>query len=500
MSKLSRKDFDDYIGKDSFYSEQDKERFFKRLRQSERKKKNWFPQLMTAAIALLILFAGMQFIQNGLPFQSAGDKDYGAWKVADSKEEVTAYFKSRTPGLELAEEKGLVSEINKSIPLEGKSDLKIEKIWYNSEEIFVFYSIGIPNPEIMKNQETAPHITQFYVQSDENGQYPNQNLSVYAKQTGPQDGIIYNDRFYHRATMMPIRDQSHNVISQIDDIITAIITVNLFNESQDTQEVKLPINFDQSEETVASSSIDKTIHAGNASLTIDRIEMRVSQTVLYGSIDTPNGNALQRINGSVITKDAKGNEDPTSFSMPASSPTSFKLEFRPMNSMPENITVKIDSVVLSSDDSFNFSLDASDYNGDLSSSGSKNAHRQVGEIKNTKIYLEELVYNDRGLNVNILYEPEEPDQTIQLASAIPKQHGLNDDLPLLVSAVNEDGEVGELLQSGSGPGKLDEGYGFTLNKSFIQSSEQIDITIENLPYKILINDSIEAPISVEGGK
>lgn len=498
MSKLSKEDFDAFLGKESFYSEQDKDRFFNKLNTTPKRKRNWFPQLVSAIAIFGVFYAGFQVIQEGFPFTSSSDqiKETQEYKTVDSKEEVDTYYENMTPGLERAEELGLVTEVDKTDPITEKSSLHIEKIWYNSDEIFVFYSISLPNLDRISEEQAAPQITSFYLQPDNADRFPGQLLDLYTKNMGPREGIIYNNRFYHRATSIQIENKANEPLNQFDGLVTANITVNQFGEKVKVPDVEIPIHYNKKQEPTFSSSINQTIKSQNVTFTFDRIDIGVTKNYLYGKVDGPND--LHQIKGTITTQ--SGKSQTILGSNPSDDkPNSFVFRIPAFNSIPKKINIDIDSVSFVGDDSFEFSLDVSDYEEKLlisSNEYEENAHKKITEIKNTAIYLNKLFYDERGIDFSIMYEPENPNQAVQLMETIPStgEFQAKRDLPVLVSAENEKGKPAEFGERGSGPGQQ---FDLFLAKSFVESSEKVDITIENLLYNVKIEDSISFSISKE---
>lgn len=81
--------------------------------------------------------------------------------------------------------------------------------------------------------------------------------------------------------------------------------------------------------------------------------------------------------------------------------------------------------------------------------------------------------------------PEEPD-TAQKA----REHNI----PLLLIAKNENGDIAEYGQRGGGPG---ERFSMFLDKSFVQGSKRINVTVEHVPYEMVFEWQLHFPIYSE---
>ena len=79
---------------------------------------------------------------------------------AVSREEVNQFYYRAVPGLKLAEEDGLIRDVNKQLELPGQDGtLVIDRIWYNAKQVTIFYHVeGVP--EVYLGGE-------FYLPSDE---------------------------------------------------------------------------------------------------------------------------------------------------------------------------------------------------------------------------------------------------------------------------------------------------------------------------------------------
>ncbi|MFC4558403.1 hypothetical protein ACFO3D_09280 [Virgibacillus kekensis] len=491
MSKLSKEDFDDYLGKESFYSERDKERFLKKYKDPEKRRKNWFPQLASMVVILGGFFAGLQFIDMGPPSTSNmpdHQRTHEFGKKVDSMEDVEDFYNRITPGLEKAEDLGLVTDVDKTIKMENGSTLHIDRIWYNSDEILIFYSIGIAEYD----GRIPPRISGLVINDDKKGRFSGQSLSRGG--FGRYEGVIYNNRYYHQVAMHPIMGHSNKPLSEFDGVVSAFIGVEKQHNNTETVEVKLPLRYDKDKEPEVTLLVNKSIKNHDITVTLDHMNIKLTGTHVSGTVDIPSEDYINRIDGKLVATFKDGKELPITFSQPMRTENDFSIELRAFHAVPEKVTFTIYSLNFISDESVKFSMDVSDYEEKLSaSSGSytKPINKKVGESKNTEILLESKQYTNEGVRFNIVYKPEKPGQDVQLvADHLTIGDTTVANLPNVINATNEEGNPPSFNRSSI----QDMQFSLELKRDFIKTSEQIDITLENLLYRVKFNEPISMPI------
>ncbi|WP_407272987.1 DUF4179 domain-containing protein [Radiobacillus sp. PE A8.2] len=498
MSKLSKDDIDEFLGNDSFYSDQDKQRFFNKLHRQQRKK-SWMPKVATAVMACVILFVGFQFSKEYLGFYFGADQAEHKWETAELLNDVESYYIEKTPGLARAEELGLVMEVNFTSYLDNGVKLHIDKIWYNSKDVYLFYYISMDDLGVlMEGADRGPRITRMSVSQDDEGKYPYQNLPLYTMNMAMNDGIIYKDRFYHRISFSPIHGEDNEALTELNDILDVDITADLFGEEVTANQVAIPVEYDKNKEYVYTSPINQKVEKEGIELVFYTIDIGVTENQLFGRVIIANGDRLRSIDAT-ITTDRGESHRIRGYVTDWDQPEQFSFEIPPFNYEPENVTITVNSVEMISDESFDFSIDISDYEEKMkqfNNSYEVSPHEPIGEIMDTKIYLDRLLYDERGINFDILYEPEVPNQTKKLLEDTPAttEEPIIADQPLLMSAYNEQGKSASYGQRGSGPGHR---FGIFLEKEFVEISNSVDITINNLLYQVKMDASVTSSVSEE---
>jgi hypothetical protein len=115
----------------------------------------------------------------------------------------------------------------------------------------------------------------------------------------------------------------------------------------------------------------------------------------------------------------------------------------------------------------------------------------LATIRNSKVYLEKLIYDERGLAFQLKYEETKKDKPYErLVVHNPPSFrretlDSNDQLailPNLVEVRNEKGEEADYGQRGSGP---EERISLFLGKEFSERSETIMVNVNNLTYELV---------------
>jgi len=506
MSKLSKHDFDEYLGKDSFYSEKDKNRFYKQLRKRNGKK-NWFAPLATVMVAISMLFIGITSFKYDYSFFNfnAQQNIFGpslnnSIQEVQTKQAVDSYYYEKTPGLKRAEKLGLVTEVNKRVEITEDASIEIDKIWYNSDDIFIFYNTSLPKETKMTERYMPPRLANLRVKPEISEKFSSQYLTLYTKNIGSREGIVYNNRFYHRIVAEPIKTQNDEEIKQIDEKVSVDISMKINENRSTVSNVEIPLQYNKESQSVYTTSINQTIENPLVDIQFNRIEIGINKNYLYGEIDSVNNHKIHEIKGKVTTDTG---EDFRIFGSNRNDnkPNSFIFETQAFNSEPEEIDIEIQQVSLVGEKSFEFSLDVSDYEQKISNGSGKyekQLHKKIDEIKQTNIFLERLYYDDRGISFGILYEPIDTNQKVHLLESTPRtpregSRGSKLELPTEVSAVNSEGIKGEYGQRGVGGSH----FSVFLTNDFVKSSQEVNVTVKNLLYKVAVNDSISFPVSFE---
>lgn len=500
-NKISKRDFDAYLGKDSYFKVEDKERFYKNIDRKQKYKRKWFPQVLSAAFVLGLFFLGYQVWIGNLPLLGDNlqadpiqqDIDYrntSGIVYADSIEEVWQYFYDKAPGLERAIRDDLVTELNDSFKLGEKGEtLHLDRIWYTGGIGYLFYSFEMPNLQYDTPPADIPYILSMETSVVDGVPKSDEFIISYPNYLTRLDGIIYDGRLYKGLSFVDMLEKDKIESFQAD------LTVQVYGQTITEVQAEFPIHFNKSKLPIYSATIDQTIKVDGYNLTFNKVEINVDGTTVWAEIEVSKGHRLAGIE--TVLKTNHGEEILLMTSGVIEKDHQIRFIGEALDEIPEDMTIDVKSLdFVIEDETIHFSLDVSDYQEWLeNSTNEKRLHQHLGNRMNTDIYLESLVYDEAGVTARIQYQPEEENQDIQLKEAIPQDatiyNGASDRFvfPLLLTAVNEKGYNHHFYQA-VGDNTNENSFLIFFERYFIENSERIEVTIENLLYSMNVDQSV----------
>ncbi|UFJ60582.1 MULTISPECIES: hypothetical protein [Brevibacillus] len=430
-------------------------------------------------VLLLVLFAVKRWDQP---------VDQKVIKV-DRWEEVKQYQYTKTPGLKRAEELDLVRTFDMKIPVPGTGrTLSIDEIWYNSNHVFFFTSIDVPSGFLgaLPNEREVPIVS--FVMGLPGDQQDGPGHPLFTLNWEPNEGVIYDGRFYNRATTNPLyKDGMTDILSKVDEIVLRDVSVSIGGQTIPLPDITLPIRFDVRQEVTVSVPLKQELHAMDRTITLESLELGTTVNRLYFRFRSPEPHE-QLSHVSFTLHSEAGEVRDSNLSRIETGPNGqHYVEFEPFDKRPAKLELILHSLWLAGDDQIHFSIDSESYDRHLNNetdSYREKVAKHLATIKNTDVYLDELYYDDRGISFSIRYEHQEAEKLPRMHLIVGKPNdaevGTNRKLPLTVTATNERGEPGEYGQSGSG----ENTYHMFLGAAFVQASKRIDVTVDRLLYEI----------------
>ncbi|WP_274651194.1 hypothetical protein [Paenibacillus humicola] len=409
---------------------------------------------------------------------------------AASWQQVKAYQYEKTPGLERAEALKLTRQINQTINIPGTDrTVSLDEIWYNSQYIYFFYSVDMKAPHLGSVKEEDLPVVSFQVK---NGQDEAADGSPLFTLNWLQDeGVYYNGRFYGRmaANPFPERDGTGSTakrdVSQLD---LKGMTVRLAGTPYPlSSDIKLAVDYKASQEKTETLPVNQSYTALGQTIEITQFEMGTTMNRLYLRYHD-SGEAGQFAGASIVIKTDAGETRHAEVTETLPDGT-VKMEFPPFNRRPRNVDIELQSVLFfNGSHRIEFSLNVSKYDtfiqrGD--DSRREETRRPIGRIENTDIDLDELYYDNRGIDFTIAYQTEKGLRKpyLHLYPALPGSiptgaHQVDETkIPMLVRVTNERGEEGTIGQRGGGSGDRFDAF---IDKPLIEHSKEIHVTIDNL--------------------
>lgn len=440
----------------------------KRLKRS-RSRKIAVIAIIAAAFALYIAFTNNKASSEKQPFS-----------IAQYHHAVKTFQSKHTPGLTRAEKLGLTRSYRREVKIPGTHiTLRIEELWYSRGRVYLFYSIGpILKKEAgnsKKGMEPFPYLTAGMTNPMVQGQ-PNSSMRA----RGP--GILYDGRLYQSIRFSsPLRDGKGNMFPTVNQLVLNQIQYHENGQKHQIADIKLPLHYTVKQEKTKTFPIGQTDQIGKYTLTFDRFILGTAENrlIFHFRYDNP----VEDLLGLKMAVMANGNKK----SLWGIERNKDRLVYAadPFDHYPKKVRIHVKAVRMLAHGSFyHFVMDLNQLQ---KTEHPVKVNRKIGKIKNTKIFLNKVEYNDKGLWMQIRYQEPE-NQKVHLVAATPHfsyQNWRKDaHLSTVIEAVNKDHKYAYGGQTGSGPGPL---LGFRLNSNFLKGSDTIGITIQNLPFEMDVN-------------
>ncbi|WP_258361149.1 hypothetical protein [Moorella sulfitireducens (nom. illeg.)] len=423
-------------------------------------------------------------------------------KQARSLAEVDQYLAAMTPGLTRAQELGLVTPLNIEIPvLEANTAVHLEKIWYNSQEVFLFYSLA--NYRQDPNQKHGlPYMYLDFGSLETAGGEKLLNSPGYTSNFSPQEGIVYRGRYYGRMTYNPLQKVNGEKLPAVDKVVWKQAKLIIGDKSYPLQPVTLTVNYDQSREIEQSYVINYSQELLGRKFEAKELLLGVAENRLRFTFSTPKNERVYKVAVGKIVTDKKEEYYINPVVETSNNPNEFWLVFPAFNQIPERITLKIEKLILLGDDELTFSFDLNPYKQYLAADNIKiiDLNQEVGNVHNTKVFIESVGVRDRGLSMNMLLIPDDNEALYEALEADRLMDGhkvSNPEYPNLIYITNERGEVGTIGGVSVGPGNRE---GVTINPAFIEQSQRLNVKIAKLPYALNGSWLLEIELNSPGGK
>ena len=415
-----------------------------------------------------------------------------SWKPlcnAVSREEVNQFYYRAVPGLKLAEEDGLIRDVNKQLELPGQDGtLVIDRIWYNAKQVTIFYHVeGVP--EVYLEGNFICHLMNLL-----KNLFMVVNLLVETQKRGSYIMKV----FMNLPKAAPLQDKSGQVISEIE-ILTYTPYINIPSQEEGNQiksiplkSLDIPMNYQQEEEKTTKIPIDGQIDAGDKYLHFYQIDISPSTVRVYFQYLNSGRDKVFRVRGSYSTDKGETQSFDVFPQAITDYPYHYTLEVPPFHMIPENLQFQIDNIYCIGNDSISFEIDTSQF-----SHRNRSHETEIGKnrIRGTEIFAHNITLNNDFAEIYIAFEHD--NSTDILSSRL---------YPMLPNWVQDNLSLSKLpnrlsvFDADSQPYNLDKwNYGtdathgeeicISLDREFWNEAEYIEIELENLTYLYQINKS-----------
>lgn len=446
----------------------------------------FFPKpLLIAVLVTLALFLTV----IGVGFR----KDGARIVHAVSWDRVKAYQYEKTPGLKRAEELGLTRSFQIQVPVpETDLLLSLYEVWYNKEHVYFFYSLERTKGSFAKHlkDREAPVLSFRAALLDNLGDTA--GSESYSLNWSAWEGAQHQGKYHRRLAVSPFMEEDqHTLVSRIEEIVLKQVSVRWGDHTYPIQELRLPMHVDLTTEQNVMVPLNSSHLLLERSIHYDRIDLGTSVNKLYFRFRTAgDSETLLGISGRVISDEGEERRFDGGYVQGADGEGRLTAEFPPFNSYPTGIHVILESIrLMDRNIQLQFQLDAGDFRERIKKHDDtyeQEKNTNLASLDNTDVYLKSLHYDHRGVHFTISYKEKGwmKKPFIRLLAVTPNSlvQGTRDErLPLLITAVNEHGEQGRFGQREFG----EQEFGMFVDRTFIDSSESMDITITNLVKEII---------------
>lgn len=489
MSKLTKKDFDDYLGIDCYHTKEDKELFYRNIHPSKGRNSHWLPKALTAVLIIGLFVVGAQLYMGNITLStinkedspSSEKTDWSLWKKAESLQDIDNYYDATIPGLKIARERNQVIDVDQKHLLNDKTSLYIDKAWFHEDKIYIFYSMELLKDELVEKNHQTGSIYNFVLHQKDGS-----TVKLKTESPGPWSGIVFDDTFnnkLYRATTITLDDEI--LVDGVNQITTSF-SIDAHHDEVTLTDINLPVEYGN--EVITSSPLNESFQTPHSYISLKRFDKSAETGYLFGLVDSELGQEIENLQGTITL--ASGEEIYLIERLTVLHDGEFVLNLPEL--AKENISIDINYLsIIEKEKSIDFSIDLSDYVEDKSVE--KPMNKPITELGNTNIVLKNISYSDRGVTFTFSTSKmatHEPTQ-INFYSLVPAAAWL--DFPNILNAVDNNGEKAKEYHFHSmNEGGDSEVFTFGLTEQFIKDKDHVTVSISN----ILIEEEFEWNVEI----
>lgn len=420
--------------------------------------------------------------------------------TASSQEDIHQFYYSAVPGLKMAEDAGLVREVNKRLDWPGKNTaIYIDDIWYNMKSVFLFYHVEeFPSAAYLGGE--------LYVPANE----PVEKQAFHGTASigsTTEKGIIYKEDYYSCLHLSSIQDSSEKYISELDTVYyTPYINVPSHEgkdiiESAQLKSFEIPLNYNAEEETETIIPLDSQLELEEKKLHFYQANISPSKLKFYFQYMNSGKDQVYRVCGSYITDKGETHSFDVYPNVITEYPYHYTIEVPSLHLIPDTIQMKIDSIFCVGKDEMDFEIETSKFTGK-----NRSWDTEIGkdQIKGTQILIKNIDVNPQLVKVFIacISDTEKPAAAeINLyptnSNWIRKDETYTN-LPNQLIIQDADFEQYETDIYSYGietiPG---EGIRICLDRQFWDATSKVHLKLKNLTYQYKINKSLPLKLSLD---
>ncbi len=395
-----------------------------------------------------------------------------------------------TPGYKRAEKLGLVTEpqIKREIK-EANTTLTIEKIWYSSRQVYVFYSL---EPYVPNTYLNFGHLEHPEYENAKTGNYRSDGYTANFPERS--DVPVIDGKYYGRITYNPLRDEKDQLLAKVKDVYLTNISLREKNKTYEVTPIKIPVKFDISKEKTDLFKLNKEVDLLGRKLYLHELEVGPAENSIKCTFKGKENEQFYSLDLRLITD--KGEERRIS-SIKSNKDYygegyGLVFTFPPFDELPQEIELNISNVDMIGSEKVSFELDTDLYKQYLTREMGQghefNVKKLIGLKGNSQTYLEHVYADKRGIDIEIEHKNKEniekPYEALFAASPLNDSCYRTDQkykMANVATIINEKGEQGALGNRGKGPGNRMSGF---IEADYVKGSQKIKVIVENLTFRI----------------
>ncbi|HHY81133.1 MAG TPA: hypothetical protein GX505_00405 [Clostridiales bacterium] len=320
---------------------------------------------------------------------------------ASSEDDVYQFYYRSVPGLKMAEDTGMVKDLNKRLEWPGRDSVVIiDRIWYSTKSVYLFYHV--------ENMTEAAYLGgEIYLPSSE----PARKQSFHGLDSigrASEKGILFNDSYYSCLKLPPLRDNSGNIISGIETLAYApFINVPDRKDKDSFTAVRLKafdigLNYLANEEPVTKIPVQAMIDINDKQLSFYQVNISPSVLQIYFQYLNSGKDRVYRVKGTYTTDKGETYEFDAYPRAITDYPYHYSMDVPPLHIIPSSLQIQIDSIYCTGSDSISFDINTRQYDGK-----SKSYKVEIGkdQVKGTDILVEEILLNKQSAEIFIAAKP-----------------------------------------------------------------------------------------------
>lgn len=393
-----------------------------------------------------------------------------------------------TPGFKQAEELGLVAEpkIKREIK-EANTTLTIEKVWYSSRQVYVFYSLEPYVPHTYLNFGYLEHPEKAQMKYHKCDGYP-------ANFPERSDVPVIDGKYYGRITYNPLRDEKDQLLTKVQDVFLTNISLREKNKTYTVAPIKIPVKFDISKEKTDTFKLNKEVDLLGRKLYLHELKVGPAENIMKCTFKGKENEQFYSWDLKLTTD--KGEERGiTSIKSNIDyhgEGTGLVFAFAPFDELTREVELNISNIDMIGSEKVEFELNTDLYQQYLTREMGQgqefNLKKLIGVSGNSQTYLEHVYADKRGIDVEIEHKNKEniekPYEALYAASPLNDSCYHTDQkyrMANVVTLINDKEKQGALGNRGQGPGNRMSGF---IEADYVKESQRIKVLIENLTFRI----------------